>query len=122
MPLAGILPRLHHPLVALAVERVVELHPGIAALDAKLHRGSGCVAFERHGGHIHIHGRHIQPGLRLARVQVFDHSLADRVFVLDVFSRAGRQQQGKDQRRREQRDSFHFIDYTCLPRFPRFAV
>ena len=108
MPLDAILPWLHHPLIALAVERVVELHPGIAVLDAKLHRGSGRVAFERHGGHVHVHGRHIQPGLRLARVQVFDHRLADRLFILDVFLCAARQQQGEDQRRRE-RDSFHFI-------------
>ena len=108
MPLAAILPWLHHPLVALAVERVVELHASIAALDAKLHCGSSRVTLERHGGHVHVHGRHIQPGLRLARVQVLDHSLADRLFILDVFLPAGRQQQGKDQRRRE-RDSFHFI-------------
>lgn len=113
MPLAAILPGLHHPLVALPIERVVELHAGFAVLDAKLYRGSGRVTLERHGGHVHVHGRHIQPGLRLARVQIFDHCLADRVLVLDVFLRTGRQKQ----RRREQRDSFHFIDYTCLLRF-----
>ena len=117
VPLAAILPGLYHPLIALPVERVVQLHPGFAILDAKLDSGPGGVALERHGHDVHVHDRHIQPGLRLSRVEVFDHSLADGVLGLNVFARACRQQQGKEQRGREQRDSFHFIDYTCLFRF-----
>ncbi len=116
MPLSTILPGLNYPLIALPVECVIQRHPRIAVLHGELHRGPCRIALKGHGGDVHIHGRYIQAGLRLARIQVFDHGLADRVFVLDIFSRAGRQQQSKDQRRRE-RDSFHFIDYTCLLRF-----
>jgi len=116
VPLAGILPCLDHPLIALPVQRVVELHPGIAVLDAELYRGPGRIALERHGSDVHIHGRHIQPGLRLARAQVFDHRLPDGILILDVLSCAGRQQQVYDEQR-QQCNSFHSTDYTCRPQF-----
>jgi len=108
VPLAGILASLHHPLIALPVERVIQLHSGFAILDAKLNGGPGGVAFEGHGQDVHVHDRHIQSRLRLTRVKVFDHSLADGFLILNILARA-RGQEKDHQKWREQRNSFHFI-------------
>src|SRR5579864_5397545 len=48
VPLAAVLARFNHPLIAFPVERIVKLHPGIAVLDAELHRGPGRIALKRH--------------------------------------------------------------------------
>jgi hypothetical protein len=114
--LAGVLASLHHPFIAFAVQGVIQLHPGIAILDAKLDRSAGGVALKCHSGNVHVHGRHIQPGLRLARVQVLDYGLPYGLLILNILSPASRQQQGHYQQR-PQYDSFHSTDYTCPPRF-----
>jgi len=104
---------LDDPFVAFTIQRVVQLHPGVAVLDAKFDGRSRSIPLERHRQNVHVHGGHIQSSLRLTRANVFDHGLANRFLIFDVLSRTGRQKQ----RCRNQRDSFHSTDYTCPSRF-----